>query len=203
MKKKTIILASAATAFAVIFAGCTNGKNNEANRVSPSTTSSTTSNSDNNAPETSVAPNGQLNKGRPSPNFTLTSMKDGSTLTLADLKGKKVAIKFWASWCSICKETLPESSALADDASKDFEFISVVAPDFSGEMSEAKFKEWYNSRKYNHMPVYFDKDGALMRQLGIRSFPSTATIGTDVIMVHFQTGHVSSEILKEAMAKIQ
>ena len=110
MKKKTIILASAATAFAVIFAGCTNGtngKNNEASTVSTSTTSSTTSNSDNKASETSSAPTEQLNKGRPSPNFTLTSMKDGSTLTLADLKGKKVAIKFWASWCSVCKETLP------------------------------------------------------------------------------------------------
>lgn len=203
MEKKIIFLASTLATCAIVFAGCNSNNNKEA--TTTSTTSSTSNKSTETAKttETSSVNSGQLNKGKPSPNFTLTSMKDGSTLTLADLKGKKVAIKFWASWCSVCKETLPESSALADDTSKDFEFISVVAPDFSGEMSEANFKEWYEGRKYNHMPVYFDKDGTLMRQLGVRAFPSTATIGTDGIMVHFQTGHVSSEILKEAMAKIQ
>lgn len=126
-----------------------------------------------------------------------------NTVTLTDFKGKKLAIKFWASWCSVCKEALPESSALADDTSKDFEYISVVAPGVSGEMSEEKFKEWYASRKYDHMPVYFDKDGTFMRTLGVRAFPSTAIIGTDGIMVHFQVGHVSSDILKEAMSKIK
>ena len=202
MKKKPVLIAAGALACALVFVGCSAAKNNTDTTGNTETAGETTTTAP--APANSTAPSasGQFNKGNPSPDFTLTDM-NGNTVTLADFKGKKVAIKFWASWCSVCKETLPASSTLADDTSKDFEYISIVAPGVSDEMSEEKFKEWYASRKYNHMPVYFDKDGTFMRTLGVRAFPSTATIGTDGIMVHFQVGHVSSDILKEAMSKIK
>ena len=39
------------------------------------------------------------------PNFTV-EMFDGSTVSLAELRGKVVLLNFWATWCPPCREEL-------------------------------------------------------------------------------------------------
>lgn len=39
--------------------------------------------------------------------FTFTTL-DGKKVSLADYKGKKVYLKFWASWCPICLSGLAD-----------------------------------------------------------------------------------------------
>ena len=69
-------------------------------------------------------------------------------------KGKKVYLKFWASWCSICLSTLGDTNDLAKaEEGKDYVVLSVVAPTFNGEKSEADFKNWYQSLDYEDFPV--------------------------------------------------
>ena len=44
--------------------------------------------------------------------FTLTDT-EGKVHKLSDYQGKKVYLKFWASWCGICMKTLGETNAFA------------------------------------------------------------------------------------------
>ena len=76
------------------------------------------------------------------PMFVLEDL-DGNTFALED-SGQKVYVKYWASWCSICLAGLEELDTLAANET-DFRVISIVNPNYKGEMSSEKFKEWYAS----------------------------------------------------------
>lgn len=48
-----------------------------------------------------------IRPGDAAPNFTLRTGA-GQTVTLSELRGQPVVLTFWATWCSVCKEELPE-----------------------------------------------------------------------------------------------
>ena len=62
----------------------------------------------------------QIAVGKDAPDFTLQSM-DGKEVKLSDYKGKKVYLKFWASWCGPCRKSMPELMELAAKPDRDFD----------------------------------------------------------------------------------
>jgi peroxiredoxin len=43
----------------------------------------------------------------PAPNFSVNNLQ-GERVSLADYKGKVLALNFWATWCPPCREEIPE-----------------------------------------------------------------------------------------------
>ncbi|WP_338652617.1 redoxin domain-containing protein [Lysinibacillus sp. Y5S-8] len=59
-----------------------------------------------------------LKKGDIPPDFTLTSL-DGEDITLSNLRGKKVVLNFWATWCPPCKAEMPHMQSFYDEYAKE------------------------------------------------------------------------------------
>ena len=51
------------------------------------------------------------------PDFILET-PDGNLISLSDYQGKPVLVFLWASWCSVCKATLPDLQEVYQDYSK-------------------------------------------------------------------------------------
>ena len=118
---------------------------------------------------------------------------DGKEVSLADYKGKKIYVKFWASWCPICLAGLADITQLADMPPKDAVVLTVVAPGVNREKNVEDFKEWFSGLEYKTLPVLIDNDGQFLKKLGIVGYPSSAFIDANGKVVRVQPGHVMNE----------
>lgn len=133
-------------------------------------------------------------------NFELTDTK-GDNYKLSDLQGKKVYVKFWASWCSICLAGMGEFEEL--DASyksnDDVLILTLVAPGTSGEMSSQKFKDWFASQGYEFTTL-LNEGGSVMREYGIRGFPTSVFIDTMGNIAATKIGHVDNATIDSTLS---
>ena len=118
---------------------------------------------------------------------------DGKDVSLADYKGKKIYLKFWASWCPICLAGLADINQLADTPPKDAVVLTVVAPGVNREKSLEDFKEWFSGLEYKTLSVLVDNNGQFLKKLGIVGYPSSAFIDANGKVVRVQPGHVTNE----------
>ncbi|MGT2887560.1 TlpA family protein disulfide reductase [Streptococcus didelphis] len=144
----------------------------------------------------------KMTKGEKAPDFTLKAT-DGKTYRLSDLKGKKVYLKFWASWCSICLSTLPDTNKLAKKAGDDLVVLSVVSPNHNGEKSEEDFKKWFSGLDYKDLPVALDNEGKLLKDYGVRSYPTSVFIDRDGVLVDKHVGFMNAKDIDKKLASIK
>ena len=158
-------------------------------------TMSTTSSSSSETTQTSTV-------AQEAPDFTLQSM-DGKTVRLSDYKGKKVYLKFWASWCGPCKKSMPELVELAGKTDRDFEILTVVAPGLQGEKSVEEFPKWFQEQGYKDVPVLFDTSGEIFQAYQIRSIPTEILIDSQGKIGKTQFGAISNADAEAAFKEMK
>lgn len=140
------------------------------------------------------------NEGKSAPAFDLMDLS-GNAVSLESLKGERVYLKFWASWCSICLAGMEELNELAGSAD-DFKVITVVSPDFNGEQSSEEFTKWFESLGYENITVLLDEGGDIASEYGVRGYPTSAYIGSDGILVKQLPGHVDNASVTKSFEAI-
>ena len=132
---------------------------------------------------------------------TFTTL-DGKQVSLADYKGKKVYLKFWASWCPICLSGLADITQLSEMPPKDSVILTVIAPGVNREKSLENFKEWFMGVDYHSLPVLVDKDGQFLKKLGVVGYPTSAFIDANGKVVRVQPGHVSNDDIVKTLESL-
>lgn len=125
---------------------------------------------------------------------------DGKPVDFSQEAGKKVYVKFWASWCPICLAGLNEADKLAGEP-QDFAVFSVVSPNYSGEKNAEDFQQWYQGLGLKHLRVFLDEDGKIARKLGIRSYPTSLFINEDGNSLSSHPGHIDNVQIKGLMSQ--
>lgn len=143
----------------------------------------------------------QVAVGADAPDFTLQSM-EGKEVKLSDFKGKKVYLKFWASWCGPCKKSMPELMELAANEDRSFEILTVIAPGLQGEKTVDQFPKWFEEQGYKDIPVLYDTTAAIFQAYQIRSIPTEYLIDSNGKIAKIQLGAISNADAEAAFAQM-
>ena len=124
-----------------------------------------------------------LKKGQYAPDFTLETLS-GEPITLSDLKGKKVLLNFWATWCPPCKKEMPDLQHYYEKYAND-ENVEIVAVNLTHTertisttdvVENVKlFAESYDLT----FPIPLMKEDSISKTYQIITIPSTFMIDTE------------------------
>lgn len=140
--------------------------------------------------------------GKEASDFELKDMK-GNTVKLSHYKGKKVYLKFWATWCGPCRQSMPELNKLIEEKDRDFEILTVMAPGMQGEKTEEEFVEWFAQQDYPSVPVLYNPDGSAFANYQVRSIPTEVFIDSQGKIGHVQLGAISNEDAKKIIKELK
>jgi cytochrome c biogenesis protein CcmG/thiol:disulfide interchange protein DsbE len=105
------------------------------------------------------------------PAFTLPSL-EGRPVSLEGLRGRVVAVNFWATWCGPCRAEIPELARVyAAHRDKCFEMLGIA------EESGSRDEVADSARKFGiNYPVLLDDDGRIGEAFKIPGYPRTYLI---------------------------
>lgn len=133
--------------------------------------------------------------GRTAPSFALRPVGGGPPVSLESLRGRAVALNFWATWCGPCSE---EHEVLAGGArtwGDRVQFLGVVYEDQEDAVQE------YLRRKGSAYPSLFDEGGKTAIAFGVYGVPETFFISPGGTIVEKFVGPLTPSALSATLGK--
>ena len=124
----------------------------------------------------------------------------GKSESLAQWKGKLLIVNFWATWCSPCREEMPEFVRVQQEfGGKGLQFVG-IAVDEAGKVQEFATEIGLN------YPSLIGGYGAmeLSRTLGnsVMALPFTVVVARDGTIAHTQLGPLREDKLRAMIGKL-
>jgi len=145
-------------------------------------------------PGNQTIPTNAANEGTPLPTVDLFSA-NGDTVSTAALYTKPVVVNFWFSTCEPCRREMP----VLQDAHKEWEgkvdFIG-VNPQDNPEAAE-KFAAKYGV----NYQLLLDRNGVLVSEIGVSTFPTTLFVNTAGNVVLQYAGELTAEEIRTGISK--
>jgi len=132
------------------------------------------------------------------PDFTLKDLS-GKDVKLSDLKGKKVYVNFWATWCGYCVEEMPDLMKIkSENSDKNLVVLAINVGENEKDVS-AFLKE-----KGFDFTVLLDADGKVSSNLyGVSGYPTSVFINSDGTISNVVEGMMKYEDMNAEVNKLK
>lgn len=141
-----------------------------------------------------------LKKGDTPPDFTLTTL-DGEEITLSELRGKKVVLNFWATWCPPCKAEMPHMQNYYEQYAKEenVEILAVNLTSAERDISQAAKVDTVKTFKNAYeltFPILLDTENATGLDYQVITIPTTYFIDVEGYIRHRIEGPMNMDMLE-------
>ena len=120
---------------------------------------------------------------------------DGTTRTLAGLRGKIVVVNFWATWCKPCRTEMPALNSVARGS--DAVFLAVDLQE-----DGARARSFFDQLALDRLDPLLDLDGQTTRRYGVVGLPVTFFIDAQGVIRHIERGEVMDQsVVQDGIAK--
>ncbi|MCM3764633.1 peroxiredoxin [Neobacillus niacini] len=133
--------------------------------------------------------------GSMAPDFELKTLT-GETVKLSNLKGKKVMLNFWATWCPPCKAEMPDMEKFHQEVGDE---VTILAVNIDPQLDVQAFVDEYKIT----FPIPLDTEDAVNEEYKVLSIPTTYFIDSKGIMQHKFVGSMKYKDMKEQVGKLK
>jgi cytochrome c biogenesis protein CcmG/thiol:disulfide interchange protein DsbE len=117
---------------------------------------------------------------------------NGRHVDLARLRGKVVAVNFWATWCSPCRDEIPELAQFwTEQKGRCFELVGVAEESAREDVAKVAASIPY--------PVVVDERAEAIGSWGVQGYPMTFVVDPEGNVRNVFTGGISREQLEGAV----
>lgn len=141
-----------------------------------------------------------LEVGNLAPDFELKNV-EGNSIKLSSLKGKKVILNFWATWCPPCRQEMPDMAKFYVDQ-KD-KGIEILAVDLTN--TEKSREDVTNFMRANSItfPVVLDENGKVSQLYNVASIPASFIIDSQGVIQRKLVGPMTYNSMKSMLGSIK
>jgi peroxiredoxin len=135
--------------------------------------------------------------GQVAPDFQYT-MADGSTHLLSQLRGKKVLVNFWATWCAPCRSEMPDlQKALGEVGDSSVVVLGV------NKAQELKEIGPFADELGISFPLIANQSGDIAGRYGAQNLPTSYFINSDGTIGLKKTGVMNYSFIKTHLDQLK
>lgn len=130
-----------------------------------------------------------LEVGNQAPDFELETL-EGDSVKLSSLRGERVLVNFWASWCPPCRAEIPDLQEFHEDTDINILAVNLTETEQSFD-NVPKFVKNFGME----FPVLMDEESEVSTKYQIQPLPTSFMIDSDGIIQYKAIGAMNYDLM--------
>lgn len=138
-----------------------------------------------------------LEVGNTAPDFKLPTL-EGETIQLSDLRGERVMINFWATWCPPCRAEMPDMQKFHEN--KDVNILAVNLTETEGSL--INIQNFVNDYDIT-FPILKDENTEVANTYQIQPIPTTFMVDSKGVIQFKAFGAMNYDLMVQEFEKME